>query len=86
MKMAVSIVTTKGQTTIPKEIRTFLKLEAKDKILYQVENDKVIMRPLKGDIFDLRGSVKTEEKPVDFGKLRKVTRKRIARKIIEGDE
>lgn len=84
--MAVSIVTTKGQTTIPKAIRAFLKLEAKDKILYQVENDKVIMRPLKGDILDLRGSVKTEEKPVDFEKIRKVTRKRIARKIVEGDK
>ena len=83
--MAVSIVTTKGQTTIPKAIRAFLKLEAKDKILYQVENDKVIMRPLKGDILDLRGSVKTEEKPVDFEKTRKVTRKRIASKIVEGD-
>jgi AbrB family looped-hinge helix DNA binding protein len=86
MKVAVSIVTTKGQTTIPKAIRAFLKLEAKDKILYQVENDKVIMRPLKGDILDLRGSVKTEEKPVDFEKIRKVTRKRIARKIVEGDK
>jgi len=85
MKMAVSIVTTKGQTTIPKAIRAFLKLEAKDKIFYQVENDKVIMRPLKGDILDLRGSVKTEEKPVDFEKIRKVTRKRIARNIVEGD-
>ncbi len=83
--MAVSIVTTKGQTTIPKSIRAFLKLEAKDKILYQVENEKVIMRPLEGDILDLRGSVKTEEKPVDFKKIRKVTRKRIARKIVEGD-
>lgn len=83
--MAVSIVTTKGQTTIPKAIRAFLKLEAKDKILYQVETGKVIMRPLKGDILDLRGSVKTEEKPVDFEKIRKVTRKRIARNIVEGD-
>jgi AbrB family looped-hinge helix DNA binding protein len=84
--MAISILTKKGQTTIPKEIRTFLKLEAKDKIIYQVENDKVIMRPLKGNILDLRGSVKTEEKPVDFERIRKVTRKRIAHKIVEGDK
>lgn len=83
--MAVSILTTKGQTTIPKEIRAFLKIEAKDKILYQIENDKVIMRPLKGDILELRGRVKTKEKPIDFGKIRKETKKRIARKIIEGD-
>ena len=84
--MAVSILTTKGQTTIPKEIRAFLKLEAKDKILYQVENDKVVMRPLKGDILDLRGSVKTEKKLVAFKKIREITKKRIARKIVEGDK
>ena len=84
--MAVSILTTKGQTTIPKEIRAFLKIEAKDKILYQVENDKVIMRPLKGDILELRGRVKTEEKPVDFGKMRKETKKRIAHKIVNSDK
>ena len=83
--MAVSILTTKGQTTIPKEIRAFLKLEAKDKILYQVENDKVIIRPLKGNILDLRGSVKTEEKPVDFQKIRKQTKKKVARKIVQGN-
>ena len=84
--MAVSILTKKGQTTIPKKIRAFLKLEARDKILYQVENDKVTMRSLKGSIFDLRGSVKIEEKPVDFRKIRKVTKKRVARKIVEGDK
>jgi len=84
--MAVSILTSKGQTTIPKEIRAFLKLEAKDKILYQVENDKVIMKPLKGDILDLKGSVKTKGKPVDFGKIREVTKKRVAQKIVEGDK
>ena len=83
--MAVSILTSKGQTTIPKEIRAFLKLEAKDKIHYQVENDKVTMRPLKGDILDLRGSVKTEDKPVDFEKIRKLTKKKVARKIVQGD-
>ena len=84
--MAVSILTKKGQTTIPREIRAFLKLEAEDKILYQVENDKVIMRPLRGSILDLRGRIKTEEKPVDFKKIRKVTIKKMTRKIVEGDK
>ncbi len=58
--MAVSIPTQKIQTTIPKEIRAFLKLDASDKILYQIENDKVIMTPFKGNIFELRGRVKTD--------------------------
>ena len=84
--MAVSVITKKGQTTIPKEIRAFLKLEPEDKILYQVEKDRVIIRPLKGNILDLRGSIKTKEKPVDFEKIRKKTKKMIARKIAEGDK
>jgi hypothetical protein len=42
------------------------------------------MRPLKGSIFDLRGIVKTEEKPVDFEKIRKETPKIMTRKIVEG--
>jgi AbrB family looped-hinge helix DNA binding protein len=84
--MAVSILTSKGQTTIPKEIRAFLNLEAQDKILYQVEDDKVILRPLKGDIFDLKGIVKTKKKPVEFEKIRQVTKKRVAKKIVDGDK
>ena len=73
--MAVSILTTKGQTTIPKEIRAFLKLEAKDKILYQVENDKVIIRPLKGNILDLRG-IKLVSMRNQISWVRKISKKR----------
>lgn len=81
--MPVSILTKKGQTTIPKDIRNLLKLKTNDKILYLVEGKKVILKPLKGSILDLRGSVATREKPVDFKKLRDDTRKKVARKIIE---
>lgn len=83
--MPVSILTKKWQTTIPKDIRNFLKLEPNDKILYLVEGKRVILRPLKGNILDLRGSVASKEKPIDFKKLRADTKKKIARKIVEGD-
>ena len=81
--MAVSVLTKKWQTTIPKEIRNLLQLEPNDKILYQIEGQKVILKPLKGNILDLRGSVKTEEKPIDFNKLRKVTKNKVAGKLAE---
>ena len=42
--MPVSVLSKKGQTTIPKEIRKFLKLESKDKILYQIEGKRVIIK------------------------------------------
>jgi hypothetical protein len=51
--------------------------------LYLVEGKRVVLKPLKGNILELRGSVTTKEKPVDFKMLRDTTRKKIARKIIE---
>ena len=83
--MPVSILTKKWQTTIPKDIRNILKLEPNDKILYLLEGERVILKPLKGNILDLRGSVETKEKPIDFKKLRDDTKKKVARKVAEGD-
>ena len=81
--MPVSVLTKKGQTTIPKDVRKFLKLEPHDKILYLLEGNRVVLKPIKGNILDLKGTVKTKDKPVDFRKLRDSTKKRIARKIAE---
>jgi antitoxin PrlF len=81
--MSVSVLTKKWQTTIPKDIRNLLGLEPNDKILYLIEGKRVVLKPLKGNILDLRGSVTTKKKPIDFKKLRDDTRKKIARKIIE---
>ena len=81
--MSTSTLTRKGQTTIPKYIRNFLKLEPDDRILYLVEGDRVILKPLKGNILDLRGSVPSRIKPIDFVKLRRDTKKKIAKKIVE---
>jgi len=79
-----SVITRKGQTTIPKAIRTFLKLEPNDKLFYIVEDKKVVLKPLHGDILELRGSVSAKDQPTDFDKVLKITRKKVAKKLIEG--
>jgi AbrB family looped-hinge helix DNA binding protein len=79
--MLQSVVTSKGQTTIPKEIRTLLKLKPKDRLLYFVEEGKVILKPLHGNILELRGSVSPRERPEDFDAIRAATRKTMAKKI-----
>lgn len=81
--MSVSVLTKKGQTTIPKDIRNYLNLAPNDKILYLMEGNKMVIKPLKGNILDLKGSVKTKVKPIDFKKLRSETKKKVARKIFE---
>lgn len=84
--MPVSVLTKKWQTTIPKDVRNLLGLKPKDRIFYLIEGERVVLKPLKGNILDLRGSVNTKEKPIDFKKLRDNTRKKVARKIVEEAE
>jgi len=84
--MPVSVLTKKWQTTIPKDVRNLLGLKPKDRIFYLIEGERVVLKPLKGNILDLRGSVNTKEKPIDFKKLRDNTRKKVARRIVEKAE
>jgi AbrB family looped-hinge helix DNA binding protein len=83
--MHQSVITKKGQTTIPKEIRAFLKLGPNDKLFYIIEGEKVVLKPLRGDILELRGSVPAKEMPTDFNKVLNQTRKKVAKKIARGD-
>jgi len=43
--MPYSTLTSKGQTTVPREIRKLLGLKEKDRILYEVEDGKVAIKP-----------------------------------------
>ena len=43
--MAESTLTSKGQTTIPRDIRKLLGLKENDRILYEVEDGKVTIKP-----------------------------------------
>jgi len=66
-----------------KEIRKLLKLKPNDKLFYIVEESKVILKPIHGNILELRGSVTSKEPNVDFDNIREITRKKISKKIVE---
>ena len=83
--MLQSVVTSKGQTTIPKQIRELLKLKPNDRLFYLVEEGKVVLKPLHGDILELRGSVPAKKRSEDFDAIRSSTRKAIAKKIVTED-
>jgi AbrB family looped-hinge helix DNA binding protein len=82
--MLQSTITRKGQTTIPKEIRILLKLKPNDKIFYIIEGEKVVLKPLQGDILDLRGSVPAKDKSSDFDEVIDSTKKKVSTRIVEG--
>jgi len=77
--MYSSVITFKGQTTIPKEIRKYLKLKPQAKIVYVPDGGRVYLSPIEGTILDLKGMVKqAHQKPIDFHKLRDQLKQKVA--------
>ena len=81
--MPISVLTSKGQMTIPKEVRKALNLQPSEKVIIVVEGNQAIIQPLKGNLLDIGGSVKmtNREKPIDFKKVREEVKKRVAKKV-----
>jgi len=71
--MAITTMTSKGQVTIPKEIRDRLKLKPGDKISMSLLPDgRVIMRAKKGSILDLYGSLhRPGRKPLTLEQMKR---------------
>ena len=49
MEVSVSSITTKGQITIPKEIREALDLREGDKVIFTIEGDRAMIRKVSGE-------------------------------------
>jgi AbrB family looped-hinge helix DNA binding protein len=81
--MPISVLSSKGQMTIPKEVRKALNLRPSEKVIIVVEGNQAIIKPLKGNLLDIGGSIKIpgKEKPIGFKKVREEVKKRIAKKI-----
>lgn len=77
----LSTVTTKGQVTIPKQIREALKIRPNDKIDFLREGERIVMVPLKS-LQQFRGAVRGK-KPFTFEEERVRAKTSVARRVIE---
>lgn len=75
-----STVTSKGQVTIPKAIRAFLKIAPNDKVDFSVENGQVILKPLK-TLKDLRGCVPGKGKG-DIKMERRLSKAKVGKRVM----
>lgn len=84
--MPIAVLTSKGQMTIPKEIRKALKLKPSEKLSIVVEGEQAVIKPLRGNILDIGGTIKIPDKimPSDFRKIREEVKKKIAKKAATG--
>ena len=60
--MSISTLTSKGQTTIPKQVREHLKIGPGDKLDFVIESEgRVVIRPAKLDVRELKGLLKRHD-------------------------
>lgn len=76
--MSVSTVTSKGQTTIPKDIRKYLKLQPGNKLDFIIsKKGMVVIEPATVDIKELEGILyRPNRKVVSVGEMRTAVKKR----------
>jgi antitoxin PrlF len=78
--MPESTITSKGQTTIPREIRRHLKLKPGDRIEFIVEpSGKVVLLPVTIDVKELRGILAPARKRVSLEEMEAAIRQRAGR-------
>lgn len=76
---AATTITTKGQVTIPKEIREELGLQPGDKVIFRKEGDNVVLKPAS-TLLDFRGSVKAE-RYISMAEAREIIKRKRGEKI-----
>lgn len=77
---ATSTLTVKGQTTVPKSIRSYLGLHAGDRLDFVIEEGKVILQPATVDVRDLKGMLRRPgAKAVSVQEMSMAVRKRAAK-------
>jgi len=60
-----STLTSKGQLTVPKEVRERLKLKTGDKIQFMINKEgKIELSPIKARLKDLKGILSSPKKKV----------------------
>jgi antitoxin PrlF len=69
-------LTSKGQITIPKQVRTALGLQTGDRLSFRLRNDKTaLVEAEKVSLQSLRGAVRTKIKGVTVEAMNEVIRK-----------
>jgi AbrB family looped-hinge helix DNA binding protein len=76
-------MTSKGQITLPREVRRLLRVESGSVILFERQEGKIFIRPTK-TLLDYRGYLKGRKKAVDFELMRERAKKYLAEKVAGG--
>lgn len=83
--MAKAKVTAKGQVTIPKEVRTALSIREGDAVVFTVEDDRAVLRPVrKKAVKELYGALPATRPYPGVEATRREVRRKRARRFQKG--
>lgn len=75
--MPIATLTSKGQVTIPKEVRGHLSLKSGDRLDFIIQSDgQVVLRPATVDVRSLRGILMPPARPISVAEMNAVIRSR----------
>ena len=75
-----STITTKGQTTVPKEVRKFLGLGPRQKIVYKIEKSGVRIEAAGKSLMSMAGALASEEPMLSKKEERRIARQAMAQR------
>jgi len=77
-----SKITSKGQITLPKEVRKLLNVQEGNVIVFEKENDKIVIKPGR-TLRDFKGLLKDTNNGENFDEIRKKAKKYVGKKGIQ---
>ena len=82
--MKATSITSKGQVTIPAEVRSALGLKPRDRVAFEVDRETgtAILRRV-GSIADAYGAVQARSRPKDFARLRAEFEEGVADEVVD---
>ena len=87
MAVNISTISTKGQTTIPEELRKELSLEPGQRLMWELIQGKLVATPT-GDLMSLAGALKSDKPYLPKADMRKIVQeertKRFSKKLSQG--
>ncbi len=77
-----SKITSKGQITLPKEVRKLLNVQEGNVIVFEKENDKIVIKPGR-TLRDFKGLLKGVNEEENFDEIRKKAKSMLERGLFK---
>ena len=88
MKEIIATITSKGQVTIPAEVRNYLGLKTNDKIAFVIDEEGTVKLrvPRYPDIASIRGAAGRLNKPLSWQEMEKIAHEDRLKAKYEGQQ